>query len=174
MSDESAKSVLELFCDVLDIHGVEHIVIGGQAEWIFGSPRVTYDVDLCYRRSNDNLDRLARALRELSVTLRGAPEDLPFRIDADSLARCSKITINTTGGPLDLLGWVEPLGDYDKLLENAELYQIGSHDVKVIALDDLIKVKQHLARSRDCDSLLQLLAIKRVRQEGNGGTDDIS
>src|SRR3989442_755304 len=38
-----------------------------------GSSRVTYDVDLCYRRTPDNLERLATALGTLSLTLRGAP-----------------------------------------------------------------------------------------------------
>jgi len=43
-----------------------------------GSARVTYDVDLCYRRTSDNLERLAAALRTLSLALRGAPLDLKF------------------------------------------------------------------------------------------------
>ena len=34
---------------------------GPQAEALMGSPRVTYDVDLCYRRTPENLERLARA-----------------------------------------------------------------------------------------------------------------
>ena len=42
-------------------HGVEFIVVGGQAEALMGSARVTYDVDLCYRRTPQNLERLATA-----------------------------------------------------------------------------------------------------------------
>ena len=68
---------------------MEFILVGGQAEILHGSARVTFDLDLCYRRSPDNLDRLARALRDLKPTLRGAPADLPFVIDAKSLAGAS-------------------------------------------------------------------------------------
>jgi len=34
--------------------GVEFMVIGGQAEALMGSARVTYDVDLCYRRTRSS------------------------------------------------------------------------------------------------------------------------
>src|SRR2546426_2222366 len=54
-------------------HGVEFIIVGGQAEALMGGARVTYDVDLCYRRTPDNLERLATALGTLNLTLRGAP-----------------------------------------------------------------------------------------------------
>jgi len=56
------QSPLERFCAVLADHGVEFIVVDGQAEALMGSARVTYDVDLCYRRTSENLERLATAL----------------------------------------------------------------------------------------------------------------
>lgn len=62
MAEYTDKSPLERIVDLLVKHGVEFIVIGGQAETIFGSPRITYDVDLCYRRTRANLERLANAL----------------------------------------------------------------------------------------------------------------
>jgi hypothetical protein len=73
------QSELEAFAEVLLRHGVEFIVIGGQAETLMGSPRVTFDTDLCYRRTPENLKNLAAALKELNPTLRGAPADLPIR-----------------------------------------------------------------------------------------------
>ena len=70
-------------------------------------------------------------------------------------------------GPLDLLGWVEPIGDYDALVAHAEVYQLGAIEVRTIALDDLIRVKEHIRRPKDRDSLFQLKAIKRLREEGD-------
>src|SRR5215207_7774720 len=98
MPDASKPTRLETICGLLGRHGVEFIVIGGQAEYLFGSPRVTYDVDLCYRRTRENLERLAAALNDLKPTLRGAPPDLPFVIDARSLALGENFTFNTTVG----------------------------------------------------------------------------
>jgi hypothetical protein len=85
MADSTEKSVLEQIAQVFREHGVKFIVIGGQAEALMGSPRVTYDVDLCYQRNAQNLDNLAAALRQLDVKLRGVPENVRFVIDAPRL-----------------------------------------------------------------------------------------
>jgi hypothetical protein len=144
-------------------HDVDFLVIGGQAEALMGSPRVTYDTDLCYRRSPENLARLAAALREINPTLRGAPADLPFVLDSQALAFGNNYTLDTSIGPLDLLGWVEPLGGYEALLPACEVYRVGDFELRTIGLEDLIKIKQHIGRSKDRESLLQLLAIREIR-----------
>jgi hypothetical protein len=91
---------------------------------LHGSPIPTYDVDLSYRRTSDNLQRLATALKTLKPTLRGAPPDLPFIPDAQSLALGSSFTFDTPLGPLDLLGWVEPLGAYDDFVTRVETMNV--------------------------------------------------
>ncbi|MBX3377760.1 MAG: hypothetical protein KF678_12245 [Phycisphaeraceae bacterium] len=77
MHDESSHP-LRRIVELLQRHGVEFLIIGGQAENLMGSPRVTYDMDICYRRTPENIRRLARAMGELEVRLRDAPLDLPF------------------------------------------------------------------------------------------------
>jgi predicted nucleotidyltransferase len=159
-------SPLERFCTLLATAGVEFMVIGGQAEALMGSARVTYDVDLCYRRTPENLERLAAALRTLKLTLRGAPTDLKFRLDAEALALGSNFTFEVDGeDPLDLLAYLEPVGTYDDIVATSETVQIGGRAVRVIGLEDLIRVKRHLGRPKDRESLLQLEAIKRLRAE---------
>ena len=147
-------------------HGVEFIVVGGQAEALMGSARVTYDVDFCYRRTGDNLERLATALRTLHLTLRGAPPELKFLLDAQALALGQNYTFEADGEyALDLLGYLEPLGTYEDVLPRAETLTIAGHTVHVIGLDDLIRIKKHLGRPKDRDSLLHLEAIKRLREQ---------
>jgi predicted nucleotidyltransferase len=163
MAEEQENSPLRKIVELLTTHQVEFLVIGGQAETLFGSSRVTFDVDVCYRRTAENLERLATALRELNVSLRGAPPELPFQVDAKSLALGNNFTFNTALGPLDLLGWVEPIGDYDVLSPNAEEYSLGNVSVRTISLDDLIRVKEHIRRVKDQNSLFQLKAIKQLR-----------
>ena len=147
-------------------HGVEFIVVGGQAEALMGSPRVTYDVDLCYRRTPDNLERLATALGTLNLAPRGAPPDLKFRLDAQALALGQNYTFEVDGEyPLDFLGDLEPIGTYDDLLPDAETVAISGRPTRVIGLDDLIRIKRYLGRPKDRESLLQLEAIKRLREQ---------
>jgi predicted nucleotidyltransferase len=163
MADNTAKTPFERLVRLLAERGVEFIVIGGRAETLHGSARVTFDTDLCYRRTAENLRRLAAALGALRPTLRGAPPDLPFRIDAESLALGCNYTFRTGEGDLDLLGFVEPLGGYDELDKHAETMRLGDTAVRVIGLDDLIRIREHLGRRKDRDSVLHLRAIRRLR-----------
>ena len=119
---------------------------------MLGSPRITFDIDLCYRRTKENLKRLASA-------------DLPFIIDEQSLALGCNFTFNTTFGPLDLLGYLEPLGDFDAIAKDASGMLVGVVEIKVIHVDHLIAIKRHIGRPKDRESLLQLLAIKKLQSE---------
>ncbi len=163
MADAPEKPRLVAIAEHLQRHGVEFMVIGGQAATLLGSPHPTFDVDLCYRRTADNLTRLAAALKELHPTLRGAPADLPFRIDAESLALGSNFTFNTDLGPLDLLGWVEPFGTFEDLRSRAATIPAGDVSLLTISLDDLIAIKRHLGRPKDKAALVQLEELKRLR-----------
>lgn len=156
-------SLLEIMLEPLMDQGVELLVVGGQAETLYGSARVTYDVDLCYRRTSDNLERLARGLLSLKPTLRGAPPDLPFRLDAKSLALGNNFTFLTNKGSLDLIGYLEPIGGYEEAVVAAQDMAIGPWTVKVLSLDDLIRIKEHIQRPKDRDSLMHLHAIRRLR-----------
>ena len=161
---------LQTVARVLARHGVEFIVIGGQAEYLMGSPRATFDVDLCYARSKQNIQALANALIELNAKLRGVPEGLPFKLDARTLEMGGNFTFTTSVVDLDMLAWVEPLGDYEAVRKAAQEFEVGGMKLRVISLDDLIRVKQHVNRPKDRESLYHLLAIKRILAEH--GTDD--
>jgi hypothetical protein len=165
MAESSEKPVLLKIAEHFQKHRVEYLVIGGQAAALLGSSMPTYDTDLCYRRTAENLERLAAALKELHPTLRGVPPDLPFRLDAQSLALGSNFTFNTDLGPLDLLGWVEPFGLYEELAKRAETVDLEGTSVSVICLDDLIRIKQHIGRPKDKMALIHLEAIKKLKEQ---------
>jgi hypothetical protein len=166
MADATGNPKLVSVVELLNRHGVEYFVIGGQAAVLHGSPLPTYDIDLCYARTADNLRRLAAAMREIHPTLRGAPPDLPFRLDEQSLALGSNFTFVTDLGPLDLLGWVEPFGAYEVLRPRAKLVNLEVGSVPIISLDDLIAIKRHINRPKDQAVALQLEALKRLRDAG--------
>src|SRR5436305_914402 len=132
MPEENEKSALERISEILIAEGVEFIVVGGQAEWLMGSSRPTFDVDICYRRTSENLSRLAKALQKIKPSLRNAPPDLPFQIDDRSLALGCNFTFDTPLGDLDLLGYLEPLGDFEAIAPGAETILIGTLSLKII------------------------------------------
>jgi predicted nucleotidyltransferase len=47
---------------------------------------------------------------------------------------------------------------------NADRSRLGDYEFDVINLDDLIRIKQHIGRPKDKDSLRELLSIKERRR----------
>lgn len=135
--------------DVLVAHEVDFVLIGGLAAIVHGSARATFDLDIAYGRADDNLERLSVALQELGATLRGAPADLPFRPDAETLRRGLNFTFATRSGSLDVLG--EPAGapPYAELRRRASLERISGVSVRVSSIDDLIAMKEAAGRPHD-------------------------
>jgi hypothetical protein len=156
---------LRRIAELFQRHGVEYLIIGGQAAQFMGCPRITYDTDVCYRRTPKNLRRLAAALKELDVSLRGAPKGLPFKPDEKALHNGLNFTLDSAAGPLDLIGEVEPIGDYDALARHAETYELWGMRFRTLSLEDLMRVKKHLGRPKDLELLQMLMAIKRMREE---------
>lgn len=70
---------------VLNRHQVEYIIIGGIAAISHGSPLLTNDFDICYRRTKENTQRLVAALKELEARPRYFDPALPFILDATTL-----------------------------------------------------------------------------------------
>jgi len=56
---------------------VRFVVIGGAAASAHGSRQLTYDLDICYDRGHDDIERLAKALEPFHPRLRGVSDDLP-------------------------------------------------------------------------------------------------
>lgn len=145
---------------VLYKHQVSLVVIGGIAGITHGSPSLTRDLDICYERSPANLEKLALALRELHATLRGAPPDLPFLLDARTLAAGDHFTFATDSGDLDCLGTPSGTEGYADLIRNALDVELESCTVKVASLDDVIRMKRASGRPKDRVELEILGALR--------------
>jgi predicted nucleotidyltransferase len=146
--------------------GVDFIVVGGVAATAHGSARATYDVDVVYARSADNLARLAEALSPLEPYLRGAPAGLPFRWDAETIAHGLNFTLTTTLGDLDVLGEIVGGGGYERLLPHSTRVSLFGHEVRCLDLDTLIRVKLAAGRPKDFDIIAELEAL-REEQRGS-------
>jgi predicted nucleotidyltransferase len=149
----------------LDEHKVEFVIIGGMAAVSLGVPIATRDLDICYRRSKQNIVLLAKALEPLHPKLRGAPLDLPFVFDATTIEHGSNFTFVTDAGDLDVLGYISGLGEYAEVASDAETLEIYGVTVKVMSLETLIKAKKAAGRTKDQIQLLEIEAALRLRRE---------
>ena len=151
---------------VLTDSGVEFIVIGGFAATAHGSAHVTVDLDVVYRRTSENLDRLAIALQPLAPYLRGAPPGLPFAFDRETIQRGLNFTLTTTAGDLDAIGEATGGGTYEALRPHSETRTLFGLDVLFVDLPTLIRLKRAAGRPKDLERIAELEAIADERQKG--------
>jgi hypothetical protein len=136
--------------ETLVAHRVDFVLIGGMAGVVHGSSYPTYDVDIAYARDDENLERLAAALRDLSATLRGAPADVPFILGAETLRVGAHFTFSTPHGPLDVLADPDGAPSYPVLKrESGTPVDVEGTPVHVASLDHLIAMKEASGRVKD-------------------------
>jgi hypothetical protein len=116
-------------------HDVDFVLIGRLAGIIHGSSYPSYDVDVAYAREDENLERLATALRELGAAPRGAPKDEPFH-DVRTLKNGSHFTFETDFGSLDILSDPEGAPPYVRLRKEAgDPVEFEGERIRVASLD---------------------------------------
>lgn len=142
---------------------VAYILVGGAAAAVHGSARLTLDVDVVYRRTPENLARLARALAPHAPRLRGAPPDLPFRWDAETLDRGLNFTLATRLGPIDLLGEIAGGGTYELLLPDSEEVTAFGVTCRCVTLERLIHLKRSAGRVKDLEVIAELETLREER-----------
>jgi hypothetical protein len=152
---------LRLFT-VLERHQVDYVLIGGLAAVLYGSAVVTNDADICPSRADNNLVRLAAALRDLHARVRSTsePDGVAFSCDPEMLARVRMLNLHTDAGEFDLA--FEPAGftSYDELAAHAEPFVIEGIHVRVGALRDVIRSKETANRVKDRAALPHLYALE--------------
>lgn len=143
--------------------GVEFLIVGGLAATVHGSARLTQDIDILYRRSPENLSRLAAALAPHQPYLRGAPPGLPFSLDDHTLQRGLNFTLTTRLGPIDLLGEMLGAGTYDDLVERSVQVELFGRKCRVVDLPTLIAAKRAAGRPKDLEVIAELEALLEER-----------
>jgi hypothetical protein len=143
---------------------VEFIIVGGLAATVHGSSRLTQDIDVVYRRTDENIQRLANALAALKPYLRGAPPGLPFDWSAATIRRGLNFTLVTAAGDLDLLGEIVGGGGYDRLVAETVVIDLFDCRCRCLDLPALIRVKRAAGRPKDLEAVAELEALLGERQ----------
>lgn len=153
------KALLRILAEA----GVECIVVGGVAAAVHGAARATFDLDVVYGRSPENIDRLVLALMPYHPYLRGAPPGLPFRWDGATIRRGLNFTLTTDVGDLDVLGEIAGGGTYDALLPHTISVRAFGIECRLLGLNRLIEVKRAAGRPKDFEAIAELETIRDQR-----------
>ncbi len=149
---------------------VEFVIVGGVSAVLQGATIVTRDLDICYRRTPENIRRLVAALASLGPRPRGFPADLPFVFDARALQLGSNFTLDIGHESLDLLGDMSAIGGYEQIIGQAAEVTLAGQPVKVLGLEQLIATKTAAGRPKDLVVLPELKAMleRRGRASNEG------
>lgn len=143
---------------------VEHIVIGGFAVNAHGFIRVTKDLDTVPSANDENLRRLAEALKDLDAVIL---ETEDFERDelsadptnADDLALGGNFCLQTDLGRLDVMQWIAGVDAddlYSTLAPEAIAGELDGVPVQVCGLDHLRSMKRAAGRPQDLEDLRRL------------------
>jgi hypothetical protein len=149
----------------LERHGVRYVLIGAAAARVAGAPVVTEDVDVTPATNQENLERLAAALRELGARLRSSaePEGVAFPLDAEMLTGAEMWTLTTSAGDLDLCFMPAGTRGYDDLRREASRVRLGRGLIVTVAsLRDVIRSKEAAGHDKD---LAELPLLRRTLEQ---------
>ena len=134
-------------------HRLDAVLIGNAAAALQGSPVTTLDFAFVFRKTPPNLQELRRLADDLgAMVLRPYyPASELFRVvrDEDALQ-------------LDLMGRVDGIRSYESLRSHASVARFGDHEIRVAALEDIIKSKE--AANRPQDRAVLPILRKTVRE----------
>ena len=135
--------------------GVRYILIGGMAAVLHGDVGVTVDIVVVPERTDENLQRLAEALRGLGARIRteGEPDGLSFDCSMEffrSLPADAIVNMTTENGDLDVTFCPSGTSGFADLKRDAiDIQATDRLHILVASLEDVIRSKAAAGREKD-------------------------
>jgi hypothetical protein len=152
--------LLQRLCDA----DIDFVIVGGFAATLHGSSLVTRDLDVCAILSNENVEKLREALRDLQPTHRMTPQKLSFLDNPDPGVEVRNLYLRTDLGPVDVLSSILGVGDFDRVRAASIQVELFGRSCRVISLDDLIRAKEALGRDKDLLAAKELRAVREAQK----------
>ncbi|MEA3197419.1 MAG: hypothetical protein QOF32_1471 [Gammaproteobacteria bacterium] len=143
---------------------IDFVIVGGFAATLHGSSLVTRDLDVCAILSNENVEKLREALRDLQPTHRLTPQKLSFLDNPDPGVEVRNLYLKTDLGPVDVLSSILGVGDFDRVRAASIQVELFGRSCRVISLDDLIRAKEALGRDKDLLAAKELRAVRDTQK----------
>jgi hypothetical protein len=136
------------FLAALAARKVDDMVVGGVAVGVHGHVRYTKDLDVWFRGTEENAQRLVAAL-----------EDFGFATVPVPLAEFCKprgmLVLGSEPNAIELINFADGV-DFDECFRRRVVFVLGEAEVAVIGLDDLRANKRAVGRLQDLADLESL------------------
>lgn len=152
----NTKTILQRLLE----NGVDFILVGGLAATMYGAATVTYDVDVCFDFSRENIQKLLDALRDIHPRVRTQKKwrdlcSLPLR----QIVNLKNLYLQTDCGGLDLLGSLVEIGSYEDVKRHSTEIVVFKRPCCILKLEELIRVKENMGRPKDRQVAIELRTI---------------
>lgn len=136
------------FLQLLNIHKVEYLLIGGYAVGYYGYPRATGDMDVWIAIHPDNARRIVAALKEFGFPL--SEKDASLFLQEKKVTRMGVPPLR-----LEILTTISGV-TFAECYAQRQIDVIDGVEVSLIRLDDLRKNKKASGRNKDLNDLENL------------------
>jgi len=139
-------------------HKIPYAIVGGVAVGLHGYRRYTYDLDIIIRWTKTNLIKAEKCLLDTGLVSRlpiSAQDVFEFR---DEYINNRNLIAWNFYNPKQSSEQVDLLINYDLARKKTEIFQTPFSELKVLNLQDLIKMKKESGREQD------LIDIKKLQE----------
>jgi predicted nucleotidyltransferase len=132
-------------------HRIPYMIIGGQAVLLYGSPRLTKDIDITLGVSTEKLPLLLDVIKE--TELKAVPEDPEQFVAQTSVMPAVD---RRSGIRVDFIFSFTPYEE--QAIKRAKLVTVGGVRVKFATVEDIVIHKIFSGRARDLEDVRTILA----------------
>jgi hypothetical protein len=156
-----AMQYIKLF-SVLNNYKIDYLVCGGLAVNIYGIPRMTADIDILLRFTEENLTSFENAVKQL-LLLQSIPLSIKTFIKKEerekakqekNLIAYSYYSQQTGFMNLDVL--LDVPFDFEVLWQQKTNRLIGNTSINLVSIEDLIALKTYANRQQDRNDIVLL------------------
>jgi hypothetical protein len=113
----------------------------------------------------ENLEKLSTWINQYHPRPFGFAPEQRFSVSPDTLRRLRFLALKTDIGPIDLLKSPDGTDSFEGLWNRSSLFEVDDVQIRVASLDDLIAMKKAADRPKDRNHLMELQALKKLREE---------
>ena len=152
MLNEDYRDMLHALC----VEKVEFLLVGAYALAAHGYPRATMDIDIWVMPSPQNADAVLRALRRFGAPLHNLTEE-------DLLKDGTVFQIGVSPRRIDIITAASGL-QFEEAYGQSLSVNIEGIEVHIPSIDDLIRNKRALGRTKDLADAEALESLKNSEQ----------
>ena len=155
------QNLRELLRTLLE-NEVDFVLIGGFAAVVHGATLVTQDLDICAAITEEQVNKLRTALKDLHPRHRMNPNAKHSFLEYPKVIQgINNIYLETDLGILDIVSQTEPAGSFDEIKNRSLEVSLYGYKCRVISIEDLIHIKKSMKRPKDLQAVEELQIIQK-------------